>query len=757
MKAPLLHADVSQSGKPATDEGSDRKRLSAFAVAVITFACVSGGPVGIEESVGSGGALMTLISLVVVGILWSAPQALITAELSTAIPSNGGSIDWVLAAFGWVPGLCNSVSLAFNYLFDLPLYPKLITAALGNVVTLSPAATILVQAGVVVLTCVLNIVGLDAVASSATVLTALVLAPFLLFPVVAAATHQPFNWSALSPSATPASLWQGAGLGLFLSGLLWNVQGWTNAGNLAAEVANPRKSYPRGVAVALLMVTASYGYCIVFGAALHPNLGDWEDGFLVEVGKQVAPWLGICCGVAATIASLSTYITSLAAYSRSLQGMAHDGFVPIPLLGRDMTRFKTPVPAVLVLSLTTAGLMFLDLSRLVLLDTTCANISIVLTVAAFVALRRQRPDLPRPYHVPGGMPLAYGMLVSILALAALAMYAVGTEDWWAAAIPIAVNVLVAVAAVMGMRLWPAACARCRAPASQPMPEASADDAQEEILGAHGTLIVAGHAGAAKHLLDPDHDRGSEHFVGSGGESDAALTSIQRALSPAGGSHRSPPLPAGTPARLMAAASSPGGTAATYAPSTANASHRLPGGATPAARMPLVHRSTSGSGHAADSMRSPSCGSAPAQSPLRGGGAEAGGHGSPLRIGGRSPGGPLVHRSHSGAGSVGAGSSATSLPTAPLFMLGEPAAGAPPHGRRRPSGLAAGGPPGREASETELPPLHHRSALVASPHPVSHSPTLSASLRGQPAGAGGSGAVLPRGAGRPPVHDATRHS
>jgi amino acid transporter len=750
MKAPLLHAD----DKPATDEGYDRKRLSAFAVAVITFACVSGGPVGIEESVGSGGALMTLVSLVLVGICWSAPQALITAELSTAIPSNGGSIDWVLAAFGWVPGLCNSVSLAFNYLFDLPLYPKLITAALGNVVSLSPVATILVQAGVVVLTCVLNIVGLDAVASSATVLTALVLAPFLLFPVVAAATHQPFNWSALSPSATPASLWQGAGLGLFLSGLLWNVQGWTNAGNLAAEVANPRKSYPRGVAVALLMVTASYGYCIVFGAALHPNLGDWEDGFLVEVGKQVAPWLGICCGVAATIASLSTYITSLAAYSRSLQGMAHDGFVPIPLLGRDMTRFKTPVPAVLVLSVTTAGLMFLDLSRLVLLDTTCANISIVLTVAAFVALRRQRPDLPRPYHVPGGLPCAYAMLLSILALASLALYAVATEDWWAAAIPSAVNVLVAVAAVVGMRLWPAACARCRAPASQPMPEASADAVDGDSTSAHGILTAAGHAGAAKQLLDPDRDPRSDHFGGSSDDSDAALVSIQGALSSAGGPQLYPLVTSGTPVWLIAAASRPSGATASDAPSIANASHSLPRGASPAARMSAAHRSASGSGDAADPMRAPApaLGSAPNISPLRTGGPEPGGHGSPLRIGGRSPGGPLVHRSHSGAGWRVAGSSGTSLPTAPLFMLGESVAGE--HSRRRPSGLAAGGPPGREASETELPALHHRSALAASPHATSQSPTLSSSLRGHPAG--GSGVVVARGAGRPPVHETPRH-
>jgi hypothetical protein len=68
-----------------TEDGinpDDKKRtLGAFAVAIVSFAAVAGGPYGIEAAIGAAGALPVLLGSCILAVLWSATQALMTAEL----------------------------------------------------------------------------------------------------------------------------------------------------------------------------------------------------------------------------------------------------------------------------------------------------------------------------------------------------------------------------------------------------------------------------------------------------------------------------------------------------------------------------------------------------------------------------------------------------------------------------------------------------------------------------------------------------
>lgn len=66
----------------------------------------AGGPFGIEEAVGAAGPLPVFISLFVLGFFWALPQALMTAELSTIYPENGGYIVWVYACKFVLPRPC---------------------------------------------------------------------------------------------------------------------------------------------------------------------------------------------------------------------------------------------------------------------------------------------------------------------------------------------------------------------------------------------------------------------------------------------------------------------------------------------------------------------------------------------------------------------------------------------------------------------------------------------------------------------------
>ena len=70
-------------------------RTLGFASLVgITFFCVAGGAYGLEDAVGAAGPAWALLAILVVPWVWSLPMALMTAELTAAMPEDGGYVVW---------------------------------------------------------------------------------------------------------------------------------------------------------------------------------------------------------------------------------------------------------------------------------------------------------------------------------------------------------------------------------------------------------------------------------------------------------------------------------------------------------------------------------------------------------------------------------------------------------------------------------------------------------------------------------------
>ena len=84
------------------------RHLTIWGLTGLIFYNICGGPFGIEVAVKFGAPLFTIIAFVAIALLRSLPEALITAELGTAMPHNAGSAVWVTAAFGdklgWMAG-----------------------------------------------------------------------------------------------------------------------------------------------------------------------------------------------------------------------------------------------------------------------------------------------------------------------------------------------------------------------------------------------------------------------------------------------------------------------------------------------------------------------------------------------------------------------------------------------------------------------------------------------------------------------------
>jgi amino acid transporter len=76
------------------------KRASLFYLVFVMYSYTTGGPFGLEAQVSTAGPGMALLYFLVVPFFWCIPMSLVAAELTTAMPVEGGFYRWVRAAFG---------------------------------------------------------------------------------------------------------------------------------------------------------------------------------------------------------------------------------------------------------------------------------------------------------------------------------------------------------------------------------------------------------------------------------------------------------------------------------------------------------------------------------------------------------------------------------------------------------------------------------------------------------------------------------
>lgn len=114
------HDECSSTSSAGQPENSVHY-LGVLPLAMIVFYNVSGGPFGVEESIRSAGFFVSILGFLVMPLVWSIPEALVTAELGAAYPEASGGVAWVEEAFGsaagwqagwlgWVAGATDSES-----------------------------------------------------------------------------------------------------------------------------------------------------------------------------------------------------------------------------------------------------------------------------------------------------------------------------------------------------------------------------------------------------------------------------------------------------------------------------------------------------------------------------------------------------------------------------------------------------------------------------------------------------------------------
>jgi len=343
-------------------------------------------------------------------LVWSLPEALITAELSTAMPESSGSVAWVEAAFGpfwafqkgwlsWLSGVADNALYPILFLDCLlALFrdkdcSSMSASSCDLVSQLSDDTSFLRLSFIVAITLALtylNYRGLDIVGSVAIAICVLSLFPFLVFCLVGLPQVQPQRWLQMPADGLRGVNWQ-----LLLNTFFWNVNYWESASAFSGDVADPSNSYPKGmvIAVGLVFVSLFLPILVGIGASDDPYT-DWTDGFFVHLGSEIAgPWLGVWMMLAATVTNVGMFEAEMTSDAWQVAGMAERGILPRVLATRN--KHGTPTYGVLLSATGVIALCWLSFSEVVGMLNLLYCYAQIIEFAAFLHLRRTRPDLHR--------------------------------------------------------------------------------------------------------------------------------------------------------------------------------------------------------------------------------------------------------------------------------------------------------------------------------------------------------------------------
>jgi amino acid transporter len=351
------------------------------------------------------------------------------AELAAAFPASGGLFIYLREAYG------PAIAFLFGWT-SLFLYPagtagvSLVFAEyLGTLLHLSPNGVRLAAAAAILFAAFVSyrsVRGPGALVSAATVgklgaLALLVVAAFVLGDAGAG------SFGRGAPAASDVHI---GGIGLGLVAALWAYNGIQDMVSVAGEVRDPQRVLPRALIAGIAVVIAVY--LLVNGAYLYVLPFDALRAAPLPAADTAARVIGPA-GVRFVAASvmISTFGTLNAlvfASPRVFYAMASDGLLFAPL-ARVHPRFATPHVAVVSLALVSLVCVwsrsFEQLAEAFILGVWPF---IALAALGVLVLRRTRPELARPYRVPGYpvVPLLFVLGTVAVVVAGLVAHPVTT-------------------------------------------------------------------------------------------------------------------------------------------------------------------------------------------------------------------------------------------------------------------------------------------------------------------------------------------
>ncbi|ONH92337.1 hypothetical protein PRUPE_8G169300 [Prunus persica] len=372
------------------------QKVSVIPLVFLIFYEVSGGPFGIEDSVQAAGPLLALLGFLVFAIIWSVPEALITAEMGTMFPENGGYVVWVSSALGPYWGFQQGWMKWLSGVIDNALYPVLFLDYLKSAIPALESGLPRTIA-VLVLTAILtymNYRGLTIVGWAAILLGVFSLLPFIFMGFIAIPKINPSRWFLVNLDSVNWTL--------YLNTLFWNLNYWDSISTLSGEVENPGTTLPKALFYALILVVFGYIFPLLIGTGAVPVDRDlWSDGYFADIAKMLGGvWLRFWVLAASALSNMGMFVAEMSSDSFQLLGMAERGMLPSIFAKR--SRHGTPLVGILFSASGVILLSWLSFQEIVAAENYLYCFGMIMEFIAFVKLRMKHPAASRPFKIPVG-------------------------------------------------------------------------------------------------------------------------------------------------------------------------------------------------------------------------------------------------------------------------------------------------------------------------------------------------------------------
>ena len=373
----------------------------------------------------AGPAIM--LSFVLAGVA-CAFAGLCYAEFSAMMPVSGSAYSYSYATLGefvaWFIGWC----LVLEYLFaastvavgwsgylngllgtlGMPIPDALATAPISSVDgALVRTGAIINLPAVMIVAAVTGLCyrGITQSAFANAIMVAIKVTVILLFIAFGLQYIDPANWEPFIPANEGPGRFGMEGVIRGASIVFFAYIGFDAVSTAAGEAKNPQRDMPIGILGSLVICTIIYIIvcAVLTGMVPYTMLGTPKP---VSTALEAYPsllWLKTLIELGAIAGLSSVILVMLMAQPRIFYTMSRDGLLP-KVFGKVHTRFQTPYIGTVIVGVVAAALAgFLPINLLGEMVSMGTLLAFATVCAGVLILRFTKPDLVRPFRVPGAI------------------------------------------------------------------------------------------------------------------------------------------------------------------------------------------------------------------------------------------------------------------------------------------------------------------------------------------------------------------
>ncbi|MEF8870449.1 MAG: APC family permease, partial [Haloarculaceae archaeon] len=375
------------------------------------------------------------------------------AELAASIPKSGGGYAFVREIFddlssfimGWmlwfaymIAGALYALGFAPNFLELLHVYGVVPPPNQVGAVAIPVIDAAVPLAFLLAFVAVLGLVGLNAVSTAAsgsaetifTIIKVSILVVFVAFgltsPMFSGAEFQPL----FPEGGGPTALLPAMGL-TFIA-----FEGYDLITTVTEEVENPRENIPKAIFVSLIATVIVYlaVVTVAVGTLGADGLADAGEAGIAAAATSFMPTGlpiiqngGALIVFGAVFSTLTALNAVVIASSRVAFSMGREGQL-LPSFGQIHYRYGTPFVAILASAVVMLGSVALPTQSAGNMASLFFLLSFIIVNVAVIRLRREKPNMNRPYKMPYyPVPAVLGIALNLILAGVLVEYLIRTD------------------------------------------------------------------------------------------------------------------------------------------------------------------------------------------------------------------------------------------------------------------------------------------------------------------------------------------